>query len=347
MAFTSRHAVVLGLLAAFPSTAASQEDPGGSDGTARFSVDRDHSAAEFVVRFMGLSKVRGRFSVFSGGILYDVESPEHSSVAMSIDVASINTDNDLRDGHLRSPDWFDAERWPTITFTSEAIEQTGADEFLVTGPLTIKETTRVVSIPFTRLHDVQTDAWGNWRIGFEGALTIDRKEFGVEGGNFFNRAFDAARVGVSDEVRIELTISGRIFNMAKIAYRGGEPPSIGAVIEEVYESEGIEAAVRRHEELKRDAPDDYNFGVAGLNTLGYKLLQRGRIEDALEIFRLNLATHPNSGGAMDSLAEAYLMAGDRARAIEFARRSLALEPDAPGTIAMLRWLEGPAAKSPS
>lgn len=300
---------------------------------------------DFVVRFMGLSKVRGRFSDFSGAIVYDAETPERSTVAISMDVASIDTDNDTRDDHLRSPDWFDAEQWPTITFTSRSIERTGDDEFLVAGPLTIKGTTREVAIPLTRIHGVQTDAWGNWRIGFEGALTIDRKDYGVEGHNFFNKAFDAARVGVADEVRIEFTISGRIFNMEKIAYRSREKPSIGEVLEEVVESDGMVAAVRRYHELKSASPDAYEFGVSELNKLEYRLLQRGRVDDAVEIFRLNLAAHPTSGAALDSLAEAYAKVGNRRAAIENARKSLQLEPDEPATIALLRWLESPSASS--
>lgn len=336
---------MVGSLVVSPSTTAAQEPAPGPAPVARFSVDRSHSAAEFVVRFMGLSKVRGRFSEFSGGIVYDSVRPERSAVAISIDVASIDTDSDFRDNHLRSPDWFDAERFPAITFLSDSMERTGENEFVVAGPLTIRGTTRNVSIPMTRLHGVQTDTWGNWRIGFEGALTINRKDYGIEGTNFFNEAFDAARVGVADAVRIELTISGRIFNMERIAYSAGDKPSIGEVIEEVYESAGVEAAIRRYHELKSSSPDSYGFGLSGLNTLGYKLLQRGRTQDALKIFRLNVASYPESGGALDSLAQGYMAAGDREAAIENARKSLELEPGQPSTIALLLWLEGPEALS--
>lgn len=313
-------AVILGSLAVAPSAAGAGDATADPDPVDRFSVDRGHSAMEFVVRFMGLSKVRGRFSDFSGAVVYDAAAPERSTVAISIDVASIDTDNDTRDDHLRSPDWFDAERWPTITFTSRSIERTGEDEFVVTGPLTIKETTRDVTIPLTRIH-------------------------GVEGHNFFNKALDAARVGVADEVRIEFTISGRIFNMEKIAYRSREKPSIGEVLEEVVESDGTVAAVRRYHELKSTSPDGYEFGVSELNKLGYRLLQRERVDDAVEIFRLNLSAHPDSGGALDSLAGAYAKAGNRRAAIENARRSLQIEPGEPATLALLQWLEGSPART--
>lgn len=330
---------IVGLLTLAPSSTGARGPSGPPDDVTRFSFDRGHSAVEFVVRFMGLSKVRGRFSDFSGAVVYDRDAPERSTVALAIDVASIDTDNDMRDDHLRSPDWFDAERWPRITFRSRSIERTGPDAFVVTGPLTIKETTREVSIPITRLHGVQTDAWGNWRLGFEGALTIDRKDYGVEGHNFFNRAFDAVRVGVSDEVRIEFTISGRVFNMEKIAYRSRDKPSIGETLEEVVEREGIAAAVERYHELASDSPEAYEFAISELNKLGYKLLQRDRVEEALEIFRLNLSAHPESAGALDSLAEAYAKAGDYPAAIEHARRSLGIEPGEPATMALLQWLE--------
>lgn len=332
-------AVLLSAVAPSPAASQSQPPPPGPDPITRFGIDRSHSAMEFVVRFMGLSKVRGRFSDFSGAIVYDAEVPEESTVAVSIDVGSIDTDVNRRDEHLRSPDWFDAEQWPAITFTSRSIERTAEDEFVVTGPLTIKETTREVSIPLTRVHGVQTDAWGNWRIGFEGALTIERKEFGVEGHSFFNEAFDAARVGVSDEVRIEFTISGRVFNMEKLAYSTRDKPSVGQVIEEIHASDGIEAAIRRYHELKTESPDAYDFDIGQLNRLGYKLLQRGLADDALQIFQLNLSQYPDSGAALDSLAEAHARAGNRRAAIEYARRSLEIEPNEPYTLALLTWLE--------
>jgi len=335
---TSTLSALLGLALVLAAPATPQTVVSPSVPAAKYGVDTTHSSVEFVARFMGLSKVRGRFADFDGTIVFDEARPERSTVSLVVDVTSIDTDNDLRDRHLRSPDWFAADSHSVITFQSRAIERLSGEEFVVRGPLTIRGTTREVEIPVTMLHGEMTDAWGNRRIGFEGSLEIDRKEFGVEGGNFFNQAFDVARVGVADEVRIEFTISGRILNMDKIAYRSREKPSIGEALEEVMEQEGITAAVKRFHELKSERPDDYNFAEAEINKLGYKLLQHDRPRDALEIFKLNLSAHPESTNVYDSLGEAHAAAGNREAAIENYEKVVAADPHATGAIEMLRWL---------
>lgn len=306
----------------------------------KYSVDRAHSSIDFSVRFMGLSKVKGRFSRFSGTILYDAERPERSTVAMVVDAASIDTDDDLRDEHLRSPDWFDVERFPRITFQSTAIERT-SDGFLARGPLTIHGVTRAVAIPIRQLHGDAVDAWGNHRVGFEAEWTVDRKEFGIEGTSFFNRAFNAARMGVSDEVKIELEISGRILNMDRIGFRAREGTRpIGERVLDVIDRDGVEAGIAAYRDLRETEPDRWDFGASQLNTVGYKLLQNGDVEAAIAIFRANIAEHPDSIGAHDSLAEAYAAAGRTDAAIEEYDRVVAEEPWSTGAVEMLRWLRG-------
>jgi len=338
MRATSALSWIFGLALVLAGSASAQTVAPPAAPATKYGFDTAHSSFEFVVRFMGLSKVRGRFAEFDGTILYDETRPENSTVSLVVDVASIDTDNDVRDRHLRSPDWFAADSHSVITFQSRAIERLSGEEFVVRGPLTIRGTTREVEIPVTMLHGEMTDAWGNRRIGFEGSLEIDRKEFGVEGGDFFNKAFDVARVGVADEARIEFTVSGRILNMEKIAYRSREKPSIGEALEEVMEQEGITAAVKRFHELRSERPDDYNFAEAEINKLGYKLLQHDRPRDALEIFKLNLSAHPESTNVYDSLGEAHAAAGNREAAIENYEKVVAADPHATGAIEMLRWL---------
>lgn len=306
-----------------------------------YPIDTAHSAIEFVVRFMGLSKVRGRFADFSGTIMFDAEDPARSTVALIVPVAGIDTDNDFRDRHLKSPDWFDAEAHPLITFQSRRIERRTNDRFVVHGPLTIHGVTKEVAIPITMLHGDSPDAWGNRRIGFEGETTIDRKEYGVEGTNFFNEAFDVARMGVADEVAIELTVSGRILNMDRISFGAAEGKrSVGERMLEVIETRDVDAAIEEYTTLRRDEAAAYDVGEAQLNTLGYKLLRSGRVDAAIEVFELAAAEHPESGNVHDSLGEAYAAAGRREAAIEAYRRALARDPRMTSAIEMLRWLEG-------
>lgn len=308
----------------------------------KFEIDPAHSALEFVVRFMGLSRVRGRFAEFRGTILYDAERPEGSTVSLVVPVASIDTDNDFRDRHLKSPDWFDAEGHPTMTFQSRRIEAKGGDRFVVHGPLTIRGVTREVQIPLVRLHAEALDAWGNRRVGFEGELTVDRTDWGIEGTNFFNRAFDIARMGVAHEVRIELVVSGVVQNMERVDFwstEEGEEPA-GARVAEVLEAAGIESAIAEYRRLREAEADRYDVGEAQLNVLGYKLLQAGRVEEAVRIFELNAEIHPDSANVHDSLGQAYVALGDEDRARASYARALALDPISTSAIEMLRWLEG-------
>ena len=165
-----------------------------------FVIDGTHSTVGFKVTHLMVSKVRGHFDTFEGAIQLDPADTTKSSVEVSIDVASINTGNDDRDNHLRAPDFFDAEKYPKITFKSTSIEKTGDTSYIATGDLTIRDTTRKVALPFEMSGPV-TDPWGNTRIGIEiEPVTIDRQDYGVS----WSKAMDAGGVVVSDDVTLDL-----------------------------------------------------------------------------------------------------------------------------------------------
>ncbi|HXF04521.1 MAG TPA: YceI family protein [Blastocatellia bacterium] len=169
-------------------------------GADTYVIDVSHSWIGFSVRHMMVTNVRGRFTDFSGTILYDEQDITKSSVSVTIKTASINTENADRDRHLRSADFFDAEKYPEITFVSKRIEKRGAD-YVCIGTLTIRGVSREVAIPFTITGKVK-DQRGNTRIGVEASLTINRQDFGVT----WNRALDAGGVVVGNDVKIELNI---------------------------------------------------------------------------------------------------------------------------------------------
>ena len=304
-----------------------------------YAIDNPHSAVEFTIRFMGLTKVRGRFTDYRGTVMFVEQDPARSSVSVVIRTESIDTDNDFRDKHLRSPDFFDAEKYPLITFQSTGVEKASGG-FQLTGPLTIHGVTREVTIPFTLVHGRMKDGWDNTRIGFLGSLSLNRKDFGVVGGNFWNRAIDLDRLALSDEVEVELAIQGRILNMERISFDPQKKPSIGELLMKTISEQGIAAGVRRYAELKASQPDAYNFGESELNTLGYKLLQQGRVDEAVEVLKLNAATYPESANVYDSLGEAYAARGETELAIENYRKTLTIDPHTTSAIEMLRWLEG-------
>lgn len=168
--------------------------------TQTFTIDKAHSEAVFQVRHL-ITKVRGRFSNFDGRIEFDQERPEHSAVNVTIDAASIDTNEPDRDTHLRSNDFFGVETHPQIRFNSAEVRKTGANTFDVAGTLTIKGVTRDVVLPVTFL-GVAKDPWGKSRAGFETGLTINRKDYGL----LWNAALETGGFLVGDDVKITLSI---------------------------------------------------------------------------------------------------------------------------------------------
>jgi polyisoprenoid-binding protein YceI len=170
--------------------------------TGTYAIDVAHSRFGFVARHAMVTKVRGAFNEFDGTATIDGTDPSRSTVSIVLDVASIDTRNSQRDDHLRNNDFLDAATYPKITFTSTSIEHDGGDTFLVTGDLTIKDVTKSVTIPL-EFQGAAKDPFGNDRIGFEGQLVINRKDWGVT----WNVALEAGGVLVSDKVTLEFEIS--------------------------------------------------------------------------------------------------------------------------------------------
>lgn len=167
-----------------------------------YTIDPAHSSLAFVVRHAMVTKVRGTFDSFQGTATLDAENPAASTVNVTIDVASIDTRSADRDAHLRSADFFEVDRYPTMTFVSTAIELVDAETVSITGDLTIRDITRPVTIPFT-FNGSQTDPWGQLRIGFEGAVEVLRKDWGLT----WNTALETGGVLVSEKARLEFDIS--------------------------------------------------------------------------------------------------------------------------------------------
>ncbi len=165
-----------------------------------FTIDKTHSEATFQVRHL-VTKVRGRFTDFSGTVQLDEAHAEQSSVSISINTASIDTGTPDRDAHLRSDDFFAVDTFPTITFASSRVTKTGAELFDVHGTLTIRDKAKTITLPVTYL-GAATDPWGNARVGFETEITINRKDFGLN----WNAALEAGGFLVGDDVTISVSV---------------------------------------------------------------------------------------------------------------------------------------------
>ncbi len=171
----------------------------------KYEIDPSHSEIQFSVKHMLLSNVKGNFTDFSGVIMFDEKDLTQSSVDVTIKSASITTDNQKRDDHLRSADFFDAEKFPTLTFKSKKVTKKSDTEFEMTGDFTMHGLTKEVMIPFT--YNGQVMAWGNSRIGAEGSLTVNRQDYGVS----WSKKLDNGGLVVGDDVKIDLTIEAAKF----------------------------------------------------------------------------------------------------------------------------------------
>ena len=166
-----------------------------------FSVDKVHSQATFTIRHM-MSKVTGKFDDFSGNVNLDREKPAASSVEFAIKTASVDTGVADRDKHLRSADFFDAEKNPEITFKSDTVEPSGKQNvYNVTGNLTMRGVTKKVTLPVEFLGFMK-DPWGNERAGFSIDTTLNRKDYGIN----WNKALDNGGFLLADDVAISINL---------------------------------------------------------------------------------------------------------------------------------------------
>ncbi len=166
----------------------------------RYEIDPVHTRIGFTVRHLMINNVAGRFGEFTGAILYDEEDVAKSSVNVKIQTASVNTENKMRDDDLRSPNFFDAAKYPDITFQSTRIEKQG-EGYVCTGTLTMHGVSKEVSLPVTLLGKIK-DPWGNTRIGLEGGVKIDRRDWGLT----YSKTIESGGLVVGDDVKIDLNV---------------------------------------------------------------------------------------------------------------------------------------------
>jgi polyisoprenoid-binding protein YceI len=170
--------------------------------TGTWTLDPAHTRLGFVARHAMVTKVRGSFTEFAGQAVLDADNVGDTKVDLTIEVASVHTGNEQRDGHLRTNDFFDAATYPQIHFVATGAEQVDDDTYRLTGDLTIKGVTNPVSVDF-EFTGLATDPYGNQRAGFEGRTVVNRKDWGVN----FNAALETGGVLVSDKITLEFDIS--------------------------------------------------------------------------------------------------------------------------------------------
>ena len=165
-----------------------------------YEIDAVHSSIGFSVRHLMISNVTGNFNDFSGKLLFDENDLTKSSIEIEIKSASINTNNEGRDNHLRAADFFNVEKFPAITFKSSKVEKSG-ETYVLFGTFTMHGVSKEISIPFEFIGKIKGPD-GKQRLGFEGSTKLDRKDFGIT----WNKTLDEGGIAVGNEVKVQLNI---------------------------------------------------------------------------------------------------------------------------------------------
>lgn len=167
-----------------------------------YTIDPAHSSVHFSIRHLMVSNVRGTFKAIKGSVSYDAGNPSATTIQAEVDVDSINTNDEKRDAHLKSPDFFDATQYSSIVFKSTRVEKLNDSEFRVTGNLTMHGVTKPVTLNVEEVSAEAKDPWGNSRIGAAAKTKIKRSDFGLT----WNAPLEAGGVMVGDDVKIEFDL---------------------------------------------------------------------------------------------------------------------------------------------
>jgi polyisoprenoid-binding protein YceI len=302
----------------------------------RFEIDPMHSSVAFASTILGAVRVRGRFKDFAGTVIVDDRRPERSSVSVIIQATSLTTDMDFRDDHLRSPDFFDVKKFPTIEFVSDRVTpiKGGAT---ITGNLTMHGVTRRVALPAKMLLAPRL-VGTTPTVAFSAAIRLSRADFGIAGSNTFNPDYNPLTNMLSDSVDVLLELSANRASYSDWTWGRGNPPGIADTVNRVLRANGVDAAITTYRELRANRPAMFGFGADQLDALGHQLAEQGRLADALALLRLNAELYGTTPGILEGLGETEALANDPTAALETYQRALVVSPQSTSAREMIRHL---------
>jgi polyisoprenoid-binding protein YceI len=307
--------MLLGLIAASPVAAQTSE-------LRDYSIDAGHSLIGFSIGFLHTA-VRGQFDRCRGTILFDAQRPDQGSATVSIEARSLHTGSDHRDEHLRSDDFFDAERYPVIRFQSRAVRRLD-DHLLMSGLLSMHGITREVTIPFRVVEPPTADPHGTTLVNFAGELRLARKDFEILGGSKHNDWFDALRSAtMADTAVITLEIEAWATDFERQADSRLEQSVSRAT------AVGVDSLIRSLRARAAADPKALAGQEWGIDQLARALLARHREAEGMKLLRLNVELFPSSAAAYTSLARALELSGKGADAVAAYDRALQLDPEHP------------------
>lgn len=298
-----------------------------------FPIENSHSYIGFSVKYMGFAMVKGRFEKFHGTFKFDESEISRTSVSLSIAVNSIDSDNDRRDKDLKSENWFNAKKFPNITFVSKKVRPTQSG-FEIIGDLTIKAVTKEVVVKMNQASGILRDIRGDVQVIFSGETSIDRTEFGVEGKRW--SAIKEGITGVANEVIIEVSVLGKQMNLGNLKNRVQNVTRPPGKIYKVISDNGVEDGLKTFEEMRVDTEIKLNSNA--MNIVGKILLKEGKIKEALEVFKKNLETFSEESNLYNSYAEALLISGNLTEAKIYYKKALERNPDNQNASEILRHL---------
>lgn len=292
--------------------------PTGTAQVQSYHMDTQHTEIAFKINHLGIVPVRGQFKEFEGAFRWDEANPTQSSVRVTIQAASIDTGVERRDRHLRASDFFDVEKYPTITFESEAVHVLAENQYKAVGTLTMHGLSETVELPFTLTEELHYPNTANIMRGTQSEITINRTKFAIGSEQAFSQLMKNGSAWASEHVDITLNVTWE-----------RNIPHVADLLEETLEKSGIEAAEAQFNSLKAAYFEDkvYSFSTNAMTRLAKKLHEAGKLPEALAIHRLNIEIQPDWWWLYGPLAEAYAATGDTANAIATYERLLALNPD--------------------
>jgi len=299
-----------------------------------FPVEASHSYVGFSVEYMGYAKVRGRFANFQGTVFYDENDIKRTSASFSIDVKSIDTDLDWRDKDLKSANWFDAEKFPKIYFTSKEVKLNN-EGFKLIGDVTIKGITKEVVLNMDKPSGVLSDTRGDSQVIFTGEVSINRKDYGVEGKNWSKVKEGLTAVG--NDINIELSILGKKINKDNLRNWVRNPSRPPGMVYQMVNEKGAQETIREFDKLRSQPDSKLNSGA--LKIAGYMLIKEERYEEALQLFEANVKAFPEEADVYDSYAGALATTGQFEEAVKYYEIALKKDPENQNAKEILRHLK--------
>jgi len=289
-----------------------------------YFLDDQHSYIGFKIKYFGFSPVRGRFNTFDGAVFYDPNAVANTSMTLFIDVNSINTGNERRDKDLITGEgWFNETEYPHISFRSKKTEVNEDGSFQLIGDFTMNGVTKEMSIPFDTPTKVSRDYAANEQVDFSGELSLNRKDYGVNGDEFWDTVLENGLTQLSNAVEIELDIHTRRGDYLK-RYEDLEPDNVRKIILDEFANNGLDAGMSTLITLSSEEESKVSSGA--LTTIGNTLISRNNHEAAREVFKYGANAFPEKESFQINTAVVYLLLQDRKTAKEYLYKALEMNP---------------------